>query len=820
MSSNLTSAWAAGIRNAILAHAVASSSGAVIKSRRAGRVVRMEAMECRQLLTAVTVTNFQSGTTGLGMKGTAFDALGNLWIAEPGTGLNQGRIGEVLVHGNPQLNIPAGTFYQFNLPTLTNRPQWITAGSDGNMWFTESPGNAIARITPAGTVTEFPLATANSNPQQIIAASDGNLWFTEFNSSKIGRITTSGTITEFSTLFASDGPLGLTDRGDGNIWFTGFNGNHVGFQALTSGVSGETTLPTPSSKPYGIVQANADTNLYFTESATDQIGRISGLFNTIQEIPVTAGSAPANIINGFNGDLYFAEYGSGKIGRLNAASFSVTAEYGFGNTVGSNPTDLKLGPDDNIYFTESGLDRIGRLNVYADADNFKAQVTPNPKAGQSFSGEVATFTSSLADSQAGDFLVNIDWGDGTLPTPGTIVKGADGKFFVSGTHTYADVTNGSPDTLTVTLTRSNGRWPLTASTAVNVDDNGPPVPPAISIGDVTQNEGDSGTSAYSFTVTRTGNLSGVSVVQFATGDGTATTADSDYQAQANTLTFAAGQVSKTITVLVNGDTNVEPDETFKVTLSSPTNATLVTAQGNGTITNDDVAPPPPPTSVSISNVMTTEGNSGTKNYTFTVTRSGDLSGTSMVHFATADGTAKVSDNDYVANSGTLTFAAGQASKTITVAVNGDTKVEIDESFQVNLSSPTNASISDGQGIGTIKNDDAAPAKPKLSIGGFTATEGNSGTKAFTFKVTLDKSSNAPITVHYNTADGTAHAGSDYTSASGTLTFAAGETFKMITIYIKADTTHEADENFFVYLTSPTNADLAVNKGTGLIKNDD
>jgi hypothetical protein len=117
---------------------------------------------------------------------------------------------------------PTPTFYQFSIPEASNRPQFIARGSDGNMWFTEYPGNKVARITPAGVVTEFNVPTANSDPSQIIGASDGNLWFTELLTNKIARLTTTGTFLEFSTLFApppNDNPFGLVDRGDGNIWY-------------------------------------------------------------------------------------------------------------------------------------------------------------------------------------------------------------------------------------------------------------------------------------------------------------------------------------------------------------------------------------------------------------------------------------------------------------------------------------------------------------------------------------------------------------------------------------------------------------------------
>src|SRR5439155_17168571 len=104
-----------------------------------------------------------------------------------------------------------------------------------------------------------------------------------------------------------------------------------------------------------------------------------------------------------------------------------------------------------------------------------------------------------------------------------------------------------------------------------------------------------------------------------------------------------------------------------------------------------------------------EGNSGTTSFVFTVSLSNASSQTITVTYATADGTATTADNDYVAASGTLTFNPGDTSKTITVTVNGDTKFEPDETFTVKLSGATNATIADGQGQGTIVNDDTQPA---------------------------------------------------------------------------------------------------------------
>ncbi|MCW2275178.1 hypothetical protein M2321_002763 [Rhodoblastus acidophilus] len=229
----------------------------------------------------------------------------------------------------------------------------------------------------------------------------------------------------------------------------------------------------------------------------------------------------------------------------------------------------------------------------------------------------------------------------------------------------------------------------------------PPAVGDISINDVSITEGDAGTKTATFTVSRTGTAA--FAVNYATADGTAT-AGGDYVAALGALTFAQGQTSQTISFTINGDTTVEPDETFFVTLTNPTNGgVIVKQQGQGTITNDDAAPVVG--NISISDVSITEGNSGTKIATFTVSRTGTAAFT--VNYATSNGTA-TAGGDYIATSGALTFAEGQASQTISVTINGDTTVEPDETFFVTLSNPTNGgALAKAQGVGTISNDDAS-----------------------------------------------------------------------------------------------------------------
>src|SRR5207248_2383831 len=144
-----------------------------------------------------------------------------------------------------------------------------------------------------------------------------------------------------------------------------------------------------------------------------------------------------------------------------------------------------------------------------------------------------------------------------------------------------------------------------------------------------------------------------------------------------------------------------PNETFTVTLSSPSGATIADGSGTGTITNDDQAALP---TLRINDISVTEGNSGTKSATFTVTLSAAANGPVTVNFATANGTA-TAGSDYVARTGTLTFPAGTTTQPIAVTINGDTTVEPNETFTITLSAPQGATLADASGTGTIVNDD-------------------------------------------------------------------------------------------------------------------
>ena len=224
--------------------------------------------------------------------------------------------------------------------------------------------------------------------------------------------------------------------------------------------------------------------------------------------------------------------------------------------------------------------------------------------------------------------------------------------------------------------------------------------PTLAVNDVAVIEGNAGTANAVFTVSLSDVSTETTTVNYATADGTAT-AGSDYTAASGTLTFAPGETSKTITVLVNGDRLGEPNETFFVNLSGATNAAIADGQGVGTIVDDEPR-------ISISDVTKTEGKKDqTTLFTFTVTLSAAYDQAVTMSFGTVNGTATTSDSDYIAQTGTLSFAPGETTKTITIEVTGDSKKEANETFYLDLfgNSPDASGFTKSRGIGTILNDD-------------------------------------------------------------------------------------------------------------------
>jgi hypothetical protein len=334
-------------------------------------------------------------------------------------------------------------------------------------------------------------------------------------------------------------------------------------------------------------------------------------------------------------------------------------------------------------------------------------------------------------------------------------------------------------------------------TVATISCTGVSAPPSFAISDATVTEG----GTLIFTVAKAGAASGSFEVSYATADGSAAST-ADYASASGTLAFAAGELSKTVSIATADDASYEGTESFVVNLSGATgSATITDAQAIGTITDNDAAPLPP--SFAINDVSTTESG----NLVFTVTKTGATSTSFSVNFATANGTA--ASGDYAANSGTLTFAASDITKTITIVTTEDATAESNETVLVNLSDATGgAAITDAQGLGTIVDNEVA-----LGINDAGATEGG----PVTFTVTKIGSNGGTVSVHYATATGTAGSG-DFTSTSGTLTFGPADTERTISVNTNSgDAKYEMDEYFYVNLSAPTGgATISDAQGEGLI----
>lgn len=339
------------------------------------------------------------------------------------------------------------------------------------------------------------------------------------------------------------------------------------------------------------------------------------------------------------------------------------------------------------------------------------------------------------------------------------------------------------------------------------------VTPSISISDISQIETNAGTTVFEILV----SLSNVNVdavtVDYETSNGTAV-AGIDYEFTTGTVTFSPGETTQIIEVIVNGDTLVEDNETFFLNLFNATGALIADDQALGTILNDEAA-------ISISDVSKLEGPVGTtNNFEFTVSLAHPVEGTVTVDLRTLDGSATLADSDYSELPlQTITFNPGETSKTVTVVVNGDSNIEGDETFQVELSNATNtvgnATILTPTGTGTIENDD----KALLSISDVTLTEDFGGaTTSFNFTVSLSQGTSSTVTVDIATMDGTATVvGNDYQAASQTLTFNPFVTQQTFTVTVNSDAlTGEGNETFFVNLSNAVNANIADGQGLGTI----
>ena len=469
-----------------------------------------------------------------------------------------------------------------------------------------------------------------------------------------------------------------------------------------------------------------------------------------------------NLQNATNGTV-MTSVGTGTITSTNPAPTLAINSPGIVQPPGSGSTP------DVFTVTLTGPTELSTTVVYATADG-----TAHAGTDYSQTNGTLTFAPGTTSAMVTVNVLSTSAGDGV-------------NFFVNLT---------SPTNATITTAQGTGTIGTPA--------------PTLSINSPTISRPTSGTTNEIFTVTlANGSTTQPTTVDFATADGTAV-AGTDYSQTNGTLTFPANTTTEQVTVPIIGSTAYNPSSTFTVTLSNPSSgADLGTAVGTGTITSSN----PAPTLAIATPSALTRPTSGTANYIFTVTLTGPTELPATVHYATADGTA-IHGTDYQMTSGPFSvFPAGITTEQITVPVIGFTTPTGSVSFTVNLTSPTNSTITTAQATGTI----VTPAGPTLSINSPAAvtkpSAGNTIDDIFT--VTLANPSNTlTTTVNFATADGTAVQGLDYTSTSGTLTFAPGTTTEQVTVPVIGSNAYSPTTTFSVNLSGTTNGVIGTGQGTG------
>jgi hypothetical protein len=402
----------------------------------------------------------------------------------------------------------------------------------------------------------------------------------------------------------------------------------------------------------------------------------------------------------------------------------------------------------------------------------------------------------------GSTPVNIELGTAYVDDGATALDNIDGDITASIVAT-STVNTGVVGSYTVTYTVS--------------DAAGNPATPVVRTVNVTAPVGSLQFSSASYsgvengvlatiTVTRVNGNFGVVGVDYASTDGTAIDG-SDYTAVSGSLSFADGEITKTFTVPIFDDADYEGDETVNLSLSFPTGGASLGSPSTAILTINEDDPVPPSGSLQFSAPTYTEAENGTT-ATITVTRINGSFGTVGVDYASSDGTASAG-SDYIAVSGSLSFADGVISQTFTVDIFDDADYEGDETINLSLSNPVGGAGLDSPStaILTITEDDPVPPSGSLQFSAvsYSVVEGS---VSATITVSRTGGSFGTVSVDYASSDGTATAGSDYTAVTGSLSFADGITSQNFTITILDDADYEGDETLGLILSNP-------NGGAGL-----
>ena len=318
----------------------------------------------------------------------------------------------------------------------------------------------------------------------------------------------------------------------------------------------------------------------------------------------------------------------------------------------------------------------------------------------------------------------------------------------------------------------------------------------VSIADASKTEGNAGTSVLNFVLSLSSPAKGNESVTVTSTDGTAQSADNDYEVlAAQPVSFVAGATTAMVSVTINGDVTPEANETFTLALGTNVNVQIGDGTATGTIQNDDGVP-----TVSIGDVTVTEGNAGTTSAVFTVSLGAAATAPGSVTVASSNGSATAPSDFTAVGPLTVAFDTGDTSKTVTVLVNGDVEVEVNESFTMTLSNPDQLVIGDGTAVGNITNDDITESV--VSIADATVTEAGAIDQVV---ISMTNHVGRTCAVTVTSVNGTAVAPGDYATVTGTFNLVSLAS-DVLSLSVVDDPLVEVDETFTVNITLHASSD--------------